>query len=163
MSGYWDHILSEIKRWNREADRRQGGGLSSTDDPIRVEAPLESVLCSNCGHGQNVHEQFHRLGQSACITCEGCPKFAVNSVPEHMVRQMAQWCDALVLAMRAENISDETAARVLNRVVTGVPDPDAVITDQQQPAYPKIGTVREAAYDQLRDDIQRAAGRHVGD
>jgi hypothetical protein len=33
-----------------------------------------------------------------------------------------------VAAMRAEGVSDETAARVLNRITTGVPDPDAVIT-----------------------------------
>jgi hypothetical protein len=59
-----------------------------------------------------------------------------------------------VTAMRAEGISDETAARVLNRVTTGVPDPDAVTTPDQPSSQ---------AYDQLRGDIQRAAGRHVGD
>jgi hypothetical protein len=68
-----------------------------------------------------------------------------------------------VAAMRAENISDETAARVLNRVTTGVPDPDAVITpaDTGRRGYPH--PKNPAAFDQLRGDIQRAAGRHVGD
>jgi hypothetical protein len=59
-----------------------------------------------------------------------------------------------VAAMRAEGVSDETAARVLNRVTTGVPDPDAVTTPDPPSSQ---------AYDQLRGDIQRAAGRHVGD
>lgn len=86
----------------------------------------------------------------------------VEAIEHYMVHKMAQWCDALVLAMRSENISDDTAARVLNRVTTGVPDPDQVITPDQS-ADPTIGTVPIAAYDQLRGDIQRAAGRHVGD
>lgn len=77
---------------------------------------------------------------------------------------VTQLTNNLVLAMRAEGISDEVAARVCNRIATGVPDPDAVITfdprtmdvtAEQQLAYDK--------YDQLRGDIQRAAGRHVGD
>jgi hypothetical protein len=44
--------------------------------------------------------------------------------------------------MRAEGVSDETAARVLNRVTTGVPDPDAVTTrgQDQRASYPTIGT-----------------------
>jgi hypothetical protein len=69
-----------------------------------------------------------------------------NAMNKQMVQQFARWCDAIVLAMRAEGVSDETAARVLNRVVTGIPDPDAVIT-----------------FDPRTGDIQRAAGRHVRD
>lgn len=81
----------------------------------------------------------------------------VEAIDHYMVHKMARWCDALVLAMRAENISDDIAARVLNRVVTGMPDPDQVIVTD------RIGNVSTSTYDQLRGDIQRAAGRHVGD
>lgn len=86
----------------------------------------------------------------------------VDVTQQLIATTLTQITNNLVLAMRAEGISDEVAARVCNRIATGVPDPDAVITPDQ-PADPTIGTVPVAAYDQLRDDIQRAAGRHVGD
>jgi hypothetical protein len=54
-----------------------------------------------------------------------------------------------VAAMRAEGVSDETAARVLNRITTGVPDPDAVITPSVdlRPSFPTFndGTMRPQA------------------
>lgn len=37
-----------------------------------------------------------------------------------------RFADQFVLAMRAEGITDEVIGRVLDRTITGVPDPDVV-------------------------------------
>jgi hypothetical protein len=91
------------------------------------------------------------------------PHETVAWIRKQMLDTLQSATREFVAAMRAEGVSDETAARVLNRVTTGVPDPDQVITPDQQRADQKIGNISTAAYDQLRDDIQRAAGRHVSD
>lgn len=44
-----------------------------------------------------------------------------------MLDRATEWCDRLVLAMRDEGITDDVLARVVNRVLTGWPDPDEVI------------------------------------
>jgi hypothetical protein len=83
------------------------------------------------------------------------PHETIAWIRKQMLDTLTSATHEFVAAMRAEGISDDVAARVLNRVTTGVPDPDAVTTDPGKPS--------SQAYNQLRGDIQRAAGRHVGD
>jgi hypothetical protein len=121
---------------------RGGHGKSSTDHPIVIEAPPESATGPDPS---------------------AAPHETVAWIRKQMLDTLQSATLEFVAAMRAEGISDDVAARVLNRVTTGVPDPDAVIrpTDvERRMTQPEPGI---QAYDQLRGDIQRAAGRHVRD
>jgi hypothetical protein len=117
-------------------------GKSSTDRPIVMEAPPESAI------GPDPSTAPHET---------------VAWIRKQMLDTLQSATREFVAAMRAEGISDDVAARVLNRVTTGVPDPDQVTTptDTSRRGYPD--PKNPAAFDQLRGDIQRAAGRHVGD
>lgn len=55
------------------------------------------------------------------------PLEAAAWVRKQLLDDAARWTDRFVLAMRLEGITDETAARVVNRMLLGVPDPDEVI------------------------------------
>jgi hypothetical protein len=114
---------------------RGGHGKSSTDHPIWVEAPPPPPPSGP--------------------DPSAAPHETVAWIRRQMLDTLESATHEFVAAMHAEGISDDVAARVLNRVTTGVPDPDAVTTDRGKPS--------SQAYDQLRGDIQRAAGRHVRD
>jgi hypothetical protein len=84
---------------------RYRGGKSSTDHPIWIEAP-EPVTGPDPS---------------------GAPHETVAWIRKQMLDTLTSATHEFVTAMRAEGISDDVAARVLNRVTTGVPDPDAVM------------------------------------
>lgn len=52
---------------------------------------------------------------------------AAEWIRDQLLSELRRACIEFAAAMRAEGISDEVSARVLNRIVTGVPDPDEVI------------------------------------
>ena len=66
------------------------------------------------------------------------PAETVAWIRKQMLDTLQSATHEFVTAMRAEGVSDETAARVLNRVTTGVPDPDPVIVSVR-PSYPTFG------------------------
>jgi hypothetical protein len=108
---------------------RGGRGKSSTDHPIRIEAPPESVTGPDPS---------------------AAPHDTVAWIRKQMLDTLQSATVEFVAAMRAEGVSDETAARVLNRVVTGVPDPDAVTRPPDQDSrrsFPTFndGTMRPQA------------------
>jgi hypothetical protein len=72
-------------------------------------------------------------------------ELVTNSVAERDRRMVHDLTEALL----AEGISDDVAARVLNRVTTGVPDPDKVITPSLR--VPGLQT----ALDQCRAEASR--------
>lgn len=45
---------------------------------------------------------------------------------KQLLDEAYRFADRFVVAMRAEGITDEIIGRVLDRIVTGVPDPDVV-------------------------------------
>lgn len=58
-------------------------------------------------------------------------------VKENIAAYHQQIVRDFTAAMRAEDISDETVTRVLNRISLGVPDPDEVI--DLRASYPTFG------------------------
>jgi hypothetical protein len=99
---------------------RGGHGKSSTDHPIWVEAPPPPPSGPDPS---------------------AAPHETVAWIRKQMLDTLQSATLEFVAAMRAEGVSDETAARVLNRITTGVPDPDQVITSpgQRRPSYPTFG------------------------